>query len=166
MSMFNKNAFEIISEASKCDSFNTNSIFTDDVTTEFEDLFVNLAEVDEDEIIYPLDSIPVLQCASCKEAAYFVEMDILGKFMSSNGVEDIAEAMQMIADHNEISLDEMAVLVESEDVALELLEEAKKSKKKIGDHKKLTDISNTTNILKLVKTKGIKVAKKKSKKRK
>ena len=175
MSMFNKNAFEIISEASLTDNFMTNPVFDSDVDVEFSSLYDSIAEVPEAEVIYPAESIPVLKCSCknpdrcekdcCDEAAsYFVELDMLEKFMESNQITDVAEAMQILANENDISLDEFAILIESEDVAREILEEAKKHKKATGNGKKITGVYTTANLLKGMKTKGIKVAKKSKKK--
>ena len=166
MSMFNKLAFDIISEAAEAENFNVSSIFDSDVDAEFGSLYNDIKnEIDSADLSYPAESIPVLAIdrdysEDC--TPYCVEFDMLAKYMVSNGELEIDKAMIDIAQANDIQLDELSLLIDSEDDVAEYLEEAKKIRKATGNKKKLDSAYNTAAILKYIKTKGIKVAKKKS----
>ena len=170
MSMFNKVAFDIISEAAEGENFNVSSIFDSDVDAEFGTLYNDIRdEIDSADISYPAESVPVL--AIDREVGeectpYCVEFDMLAKYMTTNNVLDIEKAMLDVAQSNDIQLDELSLLIDSEEEVAEYLEEAKKIRKATGSKKKLDSAYNTAAILKNVKTKGIRVAKKVSKKNK
>ena len=165
MSMVNKTAFDIISECSLTDGYNTNSMFDSEVDVELNTLYKDIAKaIDGNAIVYTPASIPVLQVDSEDDHPFIVELDMLAKYMQSNSIVDIEQGIKDIAEANHIDASDLYVLIESEDETQEYLQEAKKIKKATGDKKKLKGTYDTAKVLNMLKTKGIKVAKKKSKK--
>ena len=161
MSMINKHAFDLISECAETDSFNTNSVFDSDVKLELDGLYADIKkEIDANAVVYSKDSIPVLQIDDEDDRPFCVELDMLAKYIDSNSLVDIDKAVADIAEANNIAVDNLYILIESEDEALEYFEEAKKLGKATGSKKKLSNLKNTASVLQLLKTKGIKVAKK------
>lgn len=166
MSIVNKKAFDLISECAESDSYNTDSIFDSDVKLELDGLYADIKrEIDKDCVVYSKESIPVLQIDDCDDSPFCVELDMLAKYMDTNSLVDIDQAVADIAEANNIAVDNLYVLIESEEDALEYLEESKKLKKATGSKKKLGGIFNTATVLRQLKTKGIKVAKKSNKKK-
>lgn len=166
MSMVNKTAFDIISECSLTDGYNTNSMFDSDVDVELNTLYKDIAKaIDGNAIVYTPASIPVLQVDSEDDHPFVVELDMLAKYMQTNSIVDIEQGVKDIAEANHIDASNLYVLIESEDEVREYLEEAKKIRKATGSKKKIAGTINTASILNKLKTKGIKIAKKKPSKK-
>jgi len=115
----------------------------------------------EEDIHYTEEMVNVIGSEHNGEPVCLVEMENLAKYMCSNQIRDFSEALENIAKVNQVPLEEMAVVIESHDTILSALNEAKKAKKLIPD--KLGKIKDTASILKVMKTKGIKVLMRKSK---
>ena len=97
---------------------------------------------------------------------YYVELANLAPFMKDSGITDIAEAMSLVAESNDLLLSDLTLCIESQAEVDSFLEAAKKKSKKTGDSKyiknavKKVDMNNKA-AAKLMKS-GIKVAKKRS----
>lgn len=155
MSIINKDSFQIFAEAAKTESFNTDNIFTSDVLADFEDTYKELRTISIDDIFYPAQSVPVMQVKKVTEGVqYCVEMDMLAKYMKSSGITNIKEALENVCEANEISIEECALVVESEDYARQVVEEAK------GNKKKLKAVSDDSFLIKNMHNNSIKVRKK------
>jgi type II secretory pathway component PulF len=85
--------------------------------------------------------------------------------MKSANITDVSEALQKLADHNSLDINEMCVVIESGDTLYEVLEEARKVKSPLYKTK-IKNVKSSADLLGMLKTKGIKVAKKKSKRNK
>lgn len=121
----------------------------------------NLDELDND-INYTAEMVNVIgDVQDSGEMIFMVEMENLQKYMESAEIEDVSEALWNIAECNNINVTNMCVVIESEDTIMHALNEAKKARKVVPG--KMKQIKNTADILDMMVTKGIKVAKRKSK---
>jgi len=165
--MLKQNPFIVLTEAMKTESFEVDDledVLGDDQSLQDDigDAFEDIDELDDD-IEYTAEMVNVIQQESVSELRYLVEMDNLAKYMESANVTDVSEALTSIAECNSLDVDLMCVVIESEDYAVELLEEAKKMKKSDPTKTKQKGIKSTLDVINMLKTKGIKVVKKKSK---
>lgn len=156
---------KIVTECEDCSCENEDDLENNadiaDVEADLLDAYADVEELgDEEDIEYTEEMVHVFARPS---GSYIVESDLLGKYMESNGIKSVKEAISNIAEFNKIDADSITLLVESSDYVSELIEEAKSMK----DSKKVINQgTSTAKFLKDVKTEGIKVAKKKSKKKK
>lgn len=156
-----KNTFELISEAAKSEDSEYLDADLDDIESDLDDVYDDIEELDDEEYLnYDEACVPILQQS---EDRYLLEMDVLAKYMKSNEIVDFAEAISNLCEYNNIAVEDTYVVVESADSIYELLDEAKRTK---NSKKAKALAGSTAEILGLMKTKGIKVVKKKSKKRK
>lgn len=164
MSLY-KNSFQILKEASGAEDLDSD-LDLDDVEVGFEDTFGDIEELDDDELNYTEETVNVFAQETSEGTRFLVEADLLAKFMMAQNITDISEAMTRVAEHNELDVQAMAVVIESDDYMMELIEEARKMKKAGGKTKdKAKELQSTIDVVKMVKTKGIKVVKKKSRKK-
>lgn len=160
MSLFGKSISGIIREACKAEGCVSNEECDDCQDDEIEqnvsDTLDGTDELDFD-IEYTEEMVNVIYQESA--GTYLIELDNLTKFMESSGLE-VREAMEAVCEHNNIKMGDTCLVIESDESFREYLEEAKKSKKK----KQI--LKNTDNLFKGLTNKGIRVAKKKSRKKK
>lgn len=159
--MFLKNPIEILVEACESESFKAEDLNFKEVEADFTGVFDQDLEELDIELDYAIEMVNVIENTTEEGSTYFVEMDILAKYMKSANIEDVSEAINNIAEHNSIDADRMAIVIES-DYAYELLEEAKKDSKS-GSKDKTEKLKKATDFLKDAKNKGVKVVKKKVK---
>lgn len=157
MSTLMKTPLDILKEAAESETFSVTDMIKDQIKAEFKDTYAEITTVEEN-VKYRPEMIPVFE--STDKSTYYVEMDNVVKYMKSSGVKDIEEALYDIAECNNLSSDNMTILIESDDWAMSVLEEASKAKK--ADGKDPMDIiKKSTGLIKNLKKKGIKLAKKK-----
>jgi hypothetical protein len=159
---FKQEPFKLITEACKGESFEVDSVEDDEIECDFEDAYGDVEEL-EDDIEYTEEMVNVFQQPTKTGFRYLVEFDTLSKYMISANIQDVATAINNIAECNSLSKDDMVVVIESDDYTQEYLEEAKKLKKVDPKKKKMKEAGTTAQILKMMKSNGIKLAKKKSK---
>lgn len=143
-------------EASDGEVENFDPLIDDTISKDFDDIFDDIPELDID-IFYSTESVSMYK----QGEYYLVETDTLSKFADSNNIDSIEDAIKSLADFNKISVDEVALVVESEDYYKACIEEAKVIKDKSTKKKKLKGVKNSTNFLKDALDKGIKIFKKK-----
>lgn len=158
--MFAKNPYELIIESCSTECGTCDDMYEDDVEDELEDEMDDIEELEES-IRYTAEMVPVIEHETYTGTNYLVEMDMLAKFMTGAGVTDVPKALDMIAECNGLERKYMALLIESDDVVAELIEEAKNEKRAKGKSKKLGVLDADKKLLKGLKLKGIKVVKKK-----
>ncbi len=159
MSILTKTPLDILQEAASSENFTITDMMRDALKDEFSDTYADITTVEE-AINYAPQMIPVFEASD--KSAYYVEMDNVVKYMRSANVKDINDALYDIAEANDLSADSMTILIESSDWAFAVLEEAEKADK-AGDKSKMEKIKKSTQLLKKLKEKNIKVAKKKGK---
>ena len=153
--------YGIIVEAARAESFEVDDINLNMEIAEVERVIESIEELDTD-INYTVEMVNVIGDTDSEgKPVYMVELENVQKYMESCDIEDYAIAIENIAEANELESSSMCIVIESEDTIMLALNEAKKAKKVTPG--KMKRIKNTADILKLIQTKGIKVAKRKSK---
>lgn len=150
MGILLSNPLEIMAEAAKAESFETNNVLTDSIASELKSAFSGIEHCPI-EINYTQEMVNVIE----DNEEYYVEMSDVSKYMVSQQVKTVKEALNNIAECNSIEVSKITVVVESEDYFNAFLEAAKKDKKK---EKELTGVAK---LLKKMKKEKIKVVKKK-----
>ena len=115
----------------------------------------NIEELEE-EVNYAAEFVPVINI----KGSYYTEMQYLAPYMSNNNIRNVAEALNNIAEANNLAPTEVGLIVESQDSVTAKINEAlgKKNTKFLGKVKKGED------LISKLKNKGFDVKKKKSKK--
>lgn len=156
MSILFKNINQLLSESCEAEICDFDD-FENSLLDEIEEL-----ESLEDDICYTAEMVNVI-CQECTYGSrYLIEYDNLYKLMESYNVDAVA-AMKMVCEHNLISLADTYLVVESSEMARNLINEAKCCKSGLEKAKKHKEISKCCNELKNLKNKGIKLLAKKKK---
>lgn len=164
MGVLFKNVTEILSEACKNEVSDLYDEFDkDEVLNELEEI-----EELEDDIVYTPEMVVVVGEETSYGTRYLVEYDNLYKLMESYNL-DVKEALEKVCEHNLISLSDTYLVIESQEVLEESLSELADSiheaKCPTKKAKRCKSLKNSKNFLKSVYNKGIKVVKKKSKRK-
>ena len=162
--IYSESAMLILKESSKCDK-KSHTYETDAVCSDFQD---TMSGLDSRELSYTIDSLPVIkstggrECGECgsKCESYLIGFDMLNKICESyDDIDDEVQAYYAVCEHYGFEDGDLAVVFESDEVAEQIIEEAK-STKKCGLAKDCDD------AIKTFQSKGIGVFKKKSSKKK
>jgi len=153
-----KSNLQLLSEAAEFDLRETDdSIITIDTVREAYDL---IPEADEPIVTESTDVI----ITNTRDGEYYVEMVNLAPFMFDSGITNIAEALDIVAEANNLPKKSVGLIIESQDAVDAYLEAAKKKSEKTKDPKhakKAAEKINKSNAAaaKLLKN-GYKVKKK------
>lgn len=150
--MFTKSCMDIIKEASASEDYNVTDIISDELRASFMECVGEMPIVAREAVAYNSKMVPVFQT----EDEYLVEMDNVFKYMKSFEITDIAEAMENIADANEIDVNEMALVIESEEYMGSVIESAIEQSK-AGDKTLLENCELTIKLINMLESEGIKV---------
>lgn len=157
------NVFNTLTAITECDCGCEDDLEIADVEEKLNNEYEELEEI-EDDIDYTEEMVHLFsKTGKDGSTNYLVESDMLVKYMTSKNITSIKEAFEKIAEANNINVNTMVLLVESNEFVSNIITEAKESKGSKRCKKTLNDASSTAKFLKTVKTEGIKVAKKKSK---
>ena len=166
MSLY-KNSLEILKEACDGEDLGLDDADLDDVEVGYEDIVGDIEELDDEELGYTEEMVNVIEQQTSNGNRYLVEADSLAKYMLTQRITDVAEAMGNIAECNKLDVEAMCLVIESDDYMMQLIEEARKIKRAGGKTgARAAELKSTVDVIKMVKTKGIKVVKKKSRKKK
>lgn len=141
---------EIMAEAAKAETFETDNVITNAISSELKSAFGKIDTCPID-INFFKEMVNVIE----DEGEYYVEMSDVSKYMVSQQVKTVKEALNDIAECNNIDVAKMTVVVESEEYFNAFLEAAKK------DKKKEKELNGVAKLLKKMKKDKIKVVKKK-----
>lgn len=164
MALFN-NPAEIIIEAGNLDLETSGNIMIETAANEFTAECSEIPTLEEDAVFYTEEVVPVFGVNKVTGIKAVVELESVVKFMNSNDIEDIADAVTKIAEHYELNATDLGIVIESNEELEETVQEAKVAAKK-GLKKALGKVGDAANALKDIKNKGIKVFKKKPNKKK
>lgn len=142
-----KSTTELLVEAA---NMPTDSKYMSNADVELFAKISHIIELDEP-FTYIIQSIPVIKESTIAGDRYFVEYDMLNKYMESNRVTDVLEAMTSLCEANEINLQDTILVFESKK---DMVDKIKKMDK--------VDVNKTNKSLKEIQEKGINVACKKS----
>lgn len=150
--MLIKSCTDIIKEAAIVEDFNVSDIITDELKSKYDDCMNNMAVVNKSAVAYNCKMVPVFQ----HESTYFVELDNVAKYMNSFEITDIKEAMENIAEANDISLDDMSLVIESKDYMDSIIKSAI-AQSKAGDKSLLENCEVSIKLINLLESEGINV---------
>lgn len=128
-----------------------------EATDEFSDALSGIPTI-ATEMAYSVESLPILTETVDGEKCYMIEHDILTKFMESYGMEDPVEAHKYICEHYGLNTSSLIVVIESDAINEGVAKRAKKTKN-------LGLMASYTKTIKDLKNKGIRMAKKKNKRK-
>lgn len=159
MSLLEKERAFLLSEScgSDCYDYEYDDEYDDD---DLEDELDDIEELDEN-LNFTTEMVNIFAKDSYDGTKYLVELDSVSKLMETGMYYSEREAMEAIAEHNDISFDDMYLLIESDEAILEKMEEIAA---KGGSMLKKAKENNAIKKLKDLKKDGIKLMKKKSKK--
>lgn len=103
-------------------------------------------------VAYKAEMVPVFK----NESSYFVEMDNVVKYMSAWGVKDVKEAMETIAEANELPLSQLSLVIETKDYMSSVMESAVQLAN-LGDKSLLEDCELAVKLINMLKQDGINV---------
>ena len=150
--MLSKTFTDIIKEAALSESFNTSDMINEELRSDYNSCIKGMPVISKKYISYTAEMIPVFE----HESSYLVEMDNIVKYMSSNDIKDIREAMEDIARENGISMSKLALVVETKQYMNSVMESAIQMSK-AGNKALLEDCELSMKLLNMLKEDGIKV---------
>lgn len=150
--MFSKSCIDIIKEASASEDYNATNIISDELKTSFIECVNDMPIIDKKVVLYNRNMVPVFK----NESSYFIEMDNVFKYMKSFEITDIKEAMENIAEVNNINIEDMSLVIESEDYMSSVIESAI-AQSKAGDKTLLENCELTIKLINMLESEGINV---------
>ena len=141
---------ELMAEAAKAETFEVDNALTNALAGELRTVFADI-EVSPIEVNFTQEMVNVVE----DNEEYYVEMSDVSKYMISQQVKTVKEALANIAECNSIEASKITVVVESEEYFNAFLEAAKK------DKKKEKELKGVAKLLAKMKKDKIKVVKKK-----
>ena len=150
--MLTKSCTDIIKEAALAEEFNVSDIISDELRSKYSDCMKNMPIIDKSVVAYNCNMVPVFQ----HESGYFVEMDNVVKYMNSFEITDIKEAMENIAECNEIIIGDLSLVIESKDYMDSVIESAI-AQSKAGDKTLLENCELSVKLINMLESEGINV---------
>ena len=150
--MLIKSCTDIIKESATAEEFNVSDIISDELKSKYGECMSNMPIIDKSVVAYNSSMVPVFQ----NESGYFVEMDNLVKYMNSFEITDIAEAMENVAEANEIRVENISLVIESKDYMDSVIESAI-AQSKAGDKTLLENCELSIKLLNMLESEGINV---------
>lgn len=150
--MITKSYIDIIKEASMSEDFNITDIISDELKANYNECIKNMPIIDKKIVLYNSNMVPVFQ----NESGYFVEMDNVLKYMKSFEITDITEAIENIANVNDIDIEEMSLVIESKDYMNSAIKSAIKQSK-AGDKTLLENCELAVKLISMLESEGIKI---------
>ena len=150
--MLSKTCIDIIKEAALSENYNNSDMINEELRSDYNSCIKGMPVISKKYISYTAEMIPVFE----HESSYLVEMDNIVKYMSSNDIKDIREAMEDIARENGISMSKLALVVETKQYMNSVMESAIQMSK-AGNKALLEDCELSMKLLNMLKEDGIKV---------
>lgn len=150
--MLTKLATDIIKEAAMAEEFNTSDLVSDELKTSYNECVSNMPIISKNLVGYKAEMVPVFN----HESAYYVELDSVSKYMSYADIKDIAEAMENIAEANDISVSSMSLVIESKEYMESVMESAI-AQSKAGDKSLLENCELSIKLINMLESEGINV---------
>lgn len=150
--MLTKSTVDIIKEAALAEEFQVSDIESDELKSNFNECVNNIPVIAKEAVAYNSKMVPVFQY----ESVYFVEMDTVVKYMNSFEITDIKEAMENIAESNEIEVEDMSLVIESEEYMSSVIESAI-VQSKAGDKSLLESCELAVKLINMLESEGVRV---------
>lgn len=165
MGVLFKNVTQILSEA--CQSEISLPEIDDELQDELMSEIDELEELDCD-ICYTVEMVNVLEQDTKYGRRYLVEYENLLKLSEGTDL-DIKEALNLVCEHNLIGIQDTYVVIESQDILEESISETTDSISEacnpVSRAKRRKKLAKCNEVIKNMKNKGIKIVKKRSKKK-
>lgn len=159
MGLFKRPA-DIIAEAGNLDLSTTENILTESAINDFVAEVHDIPTIEEGCLQYSEEVVPVFEYAG----GAVVELDNLVKFMESNSIEEVTDALNRLGEYYSIDPESIGIVIESDEELGEVLEETKKIKDPMIKGKKTDVINSAREALEKLKNSSVKLFKKNSKK--
>lgn len=150
--MLMKSCTDIIKEAASAEEFNVSDLVSDELRANYTECIGNMIIIPKEVVAYNCNMVPVFQ----NESKYFVEMDNVFKYMNSFEIKDIKEAMENIAEANQIDLEDMSLVIETREYMDSVIESAI-AQSKAGDKTLLENCELSVKLINMLKSEGINV---------
>lgn len=150
--MLTKSCTDIIKEAAMAEDFNVTDIICDELKANYADCMSNIPVIAKELVAYNCSMVPVFQ----KDTEYFIEMDNVFKYMNSFEITDIKEAMENIAEANDISIEDMSLVIETKEYMDSVIESAI-AQSKAGDKTLLENCELSVKLINMLESEGINV---------
>lgn len=150
--MITKTCTDIIREAALAEDFNVTDMISDELQANYNDCIKNMPIIPKELVGYSRDMVPVFT----NESNYFVELDNVVKYMNSAEITDVKEAMENIAEANNLHLEQLSLVIESKDYMEAVLEEAIELSR-LGDKSLLENCELSIKLINLLESEGISV---------
>jgi len=170
MDMFKKSIIDVMVESANAEEFMINDLFDDETEKEFNDAIDSIGELQES-LIFTADMVPVIK----HENNFYIDLGDVYRVMecsSDDCEEDEFDAVSTIISANDdegMTLENTFIVVESKEHMMKIVSEAKAAvKSKSGINKKTgkAKLTAAADVFKNMKNKGLKLIKKKAKKKK
>lgn len=150
--MITKSCTDIIKEAALAEEFQTSDLVSDELKTVYTECVNNMPIIPKNLVAYRREMVPVFQ----NESKYYIEMDNVMKYMESANIKDVSEAMENIAEANDISTDSLSLVIESKEYMESVMESAIEMSK-TGDKSLLENCELSIKLLNMLESEGINV---------
>lgn len=150
--MIIKDYTEIIKEAAALEEFNVSDLITDELRANYSECMKTMAIIPKEVITYEACMVPVFK----NTEEYYIEMDNVVKYMNSVGITDIKEAITNIAEANELTLEDVYLVIESRAYMDSVLEEAIEMSKN-GDKSLLEECELACKLINMLEAEGVNV---------
>ena len=164
MNIMSTKTYGLLYEAAKTEAMlNDDVAFAIDIKEATEELD-SIEELEEDIDIAP-DMVDVIEQYTSNGKLYLVEAERLCRYMDCCGLElgDLGKAIKDVAHANGVDINNIALVIESGDVIDDIITEAKKVRSK--SLVPATRLKHISDLSKKAKSIGIKVVKRKSKRK-
>ena len=151
-----KDSFSILAECAAIDLPDTRRIVRE---SEIRSEYDNIEEAEECAICAGM--IPVIEMGN----EYYTEAQLLAPFMRDAGIRSMAEALDCIAEANNLPAKSVGLLIESKSSVDDMIEAACQKKSNKVKDAIMNKVDKATNLAKELKDKGYPVKRKKDKKK-
>ena len=174
MDMFKKSIIDVMVESTKVEDFELNDLFDDETEKEFNAAIDSIGELQES-LVYTPDMVPVIK----HESNFYIDLGDVYRVMEcsnddceEDNEDDEFDIVSSIIDANDdegMTLENTFIVVESKEHMMKIVSEARaavKSKSGISKKNGKAKLTAAADVFKNMKNKGLKLVKKKAKKKK
>ena len=150
--MLTKSYTDIIKEAASLEEFSVSNVVEDELKHACRECIKDIPVVSKEVVGYSASLVPVF----ANEGAYYIDLPDLVKYMDSTEVSDIKEAMEDVAEANNLSVEEMSLVLESREYMESVIESAAEISK-AGDATMLEECELAVKFINMLISEGINV---------
>lgn len=150
--MITKTCTDILKEAAIAEEMTTTDIVSDELKAKYSECIKEMVVIPKAIVAYKAPMVPVFK----NESSYFVEFDNVAKYMNAWDIKDVKEAVENIAEANEIPVSQLSVVIESKEYMQSVLETAIEYHK-AGNKALLESCELSMKLIQMMKSEGINV---------